>query len=270
MESSAQASVYSLGEAIFTEGELADDKIFYLLRGSVKLVRGQGDSAIPLKEISEKSFFGEMAVLTGNPRTASAIVTSETAQIVILAKSTFLTTTATNPALVLDFCRQANVRYTNALIKLSEQRARQSEDLNLVKLSTRVDLRRGFDIRDFVAGLPVASFFSGDVIFDDAHPLQRRLYWLTFGEIELNFTTRGKKILTTKLAKGEFFGAISLLGGDTPLEIRAIAASQRVRVKYLTEGRFLELSAKNPIFLYSLLKLLLLGAEKIENQLYAA
>lgn len=66
---------FEAGQRIIREGDTGDK--FYLIRGgAVDVVRGPDDER--LAALKEGDFFGEMALLTGQPRNASVIATAET------------------------------------------------------------------------------------------------------------------------------------------------------------------------------------------------
>ncbi len=146
--------------------------------------------------------------------------------------------------------------------------AKQPTDAEKKKdLRGRIDIQRRFNIDEFTSVLPLESYFEGDVVFDDGISRPKKIYWVTNGEVQLNLINVKRDLLTATLTKGEFFGTLSFLAEDYSVRTRITAASSRVSVRYLDEKNFLDLSDKNPLFAYSLMKTLLLGAENLEWQL---
>ncbi|HAF07722.1 MAG: Cyclic nucleotide-binding:Bacterial regulatory protein, Crp [candidate division TA06 bacterium 32_111] len=65
------------GEVLFREGEIGDE--MYLIKsGKIKIVQKVGDEMKVLAVLSEGDFFGEMALIDGSPRSATAIAEGDT------------------------------------------------------------------------------------------------------------------------------------------------------------------------------------------------
>lgn len=68
---------YEPGQTIFREGEQGD-AMYFIVEGAVEIVQGSGDAGDRLALLTTHDFFGEMAIITGAPRTASATADSRT------------------------------------------------------------------------------------------------------------------------------------------------------------------------------------------------
>lgn len=76
-ESNKIERVLKDGEVLFREGEVGDE--MYLIKsGKIKIVQKIGDEMKVLAMLSEGDFFGEMALIDGSPRSATAIAEGET------------------------------------------------------------------------------------------------------------------------------------------------------------------------------------------------
>ncbi|UCG91755.1 MAG: Crp/Fnr family transcriptional regulator [candidate division WOR-3 bacterium] len=83
------------GEVLFDEGDKGD--VMYLIReGKIKITKGQGEDEKVLAILKEGDFFGEMAIIDGSPRSASAIAVTPTSLLVI-DKETFKSKLKENP-----------------------------------------------------------------------------------------------------------------------------------------------------------------------------
>jgi hypothetical protein len=68
---------YAPGDFIVRERETGDS-IYIIIKGRVKVATRSGEEEIVLGTLGENDFFGEVAFLTGRPRTADVIATMET------------------------------------------------------------------------------------------------------------------------------------------------------------------------------------------------
>ncbi len=69
--------IYSRGKVIIREGQDHDRRIFLLRHGEVEVCRYMGDQQQALGVIKAVNFFGEMAVISHKPRTATVIASSD-------------------------------------------------------------------------------------------------------------------------------------------------------------------------------------------------
>lgn len=64
-------------EIIFKEGD-EGDALYVIVSGKVSIFVSQGGNTIELATLAEKSFFGEMALVSEQPRSASAVAIEQT------------------------------------------------------------------------------------------------------------------------------------------------------------------------------------------------
>ena len=81
------AEEYGPGETVIRQGD-AGDKFYLIRQGSVDVIVGEGEDARKVAVLEEGNFFGEAALLTGNPRNAS-VVTREPTVLYALGKDDF-------------------------------------------------------------------------------------------------------------------------------------------------------------------------------------
>ena len=74
---SSTIRVYAPGEAIVRMGQ-EGRSMFIIMRGSVEVQVPQGGTTKVLNTLRENDFFGEMSLLTGEPRTATVVAIEET------------------------------------------------------------------------------------------------------------------------------------------------------------------------------------------------
>lgn len=83
------------GDAIVTEGE-PGDSMFVIVRGRVAVSVGGGDDPVSLAELGPGDFFGESALLSGRPRTATIRALAPT-ECLSLSRDAFETLAASHP-----------------------------------------------------------------------------------------------------------------------------------------------------------------------------
>jgi len=83
------------GEVLFREGDPGDQ--MYLIRsGKIKITKGEGKEEKVLAVLKEGDFFGEMAIIDGSPRSASALSVDEV-KLIIIDKDAFFSKIKENP-----------------------------------------------------------------------------------------------------------------------------------------------------------------------------
>jgi small-conductance mechanosensitive channel len=96
---SAEIQRYTLGEALVRQGDTAQS-LYTIKSGRVRVtVRNENGQVTPLATLGKGDFFGEMSLLTGEPRSASVIAESET-EVVVVDKSDFAAVLASDSGIV--------------------------------------------------------------------------------------------------------------------------------------------------------------------------
>lgn len=117
---------YAAGETIFEQDE-PGDAMYILYSGAVRIwTRDEDGNEVVLARLEPGAFFGELAVLDGSPRSASATVT-QAASLYRLSKKDFQAFMLAHPAVALDMIQEVGnrLRQTN---KIVTQRA--ARDIN--------------------------------------------------------------------------------------------------------------------------------------------
>ena len=125
IESLARNSVihrYSAGEVLVRQGE-AGDSLFTIKSGKVRVdVRHENDHTTTVDTIGADGFFGEMSLLTGEPRSASVIAETET-EVVVVDKAAFAEVLKSDADLPEALSRELNQRVQNAAARASIREA---------------------------------------------------------------------------------------------------------------------------------------------------
>ena len=77
---------YRAGDVLFMEGDTGEE-MYVIQSGTVQVSKRIGDEERPLATLGRGEFLGEMAILNGKPRTASAIVIEDAKCLVIDGKT---------------------------------------------------------------------------------------------------------------------------------------------------------------------------------------
>ncbi|MBX3292739.1 MAG: mechanosensitive ion channel family protein [Acidobacteria bacterium] len=94
----SSSRVYAPGEAIVAKGQ-EGGSMFVIMRGRVSIQIPVGGKMINVNELGDGEFFGEMSLLTGEPRTATVLAIEET-EVLKVGKEALRPILAENPALV--------------------------------------------------------------------------------------------------------------------------------------------------------------------------
>lgn len=98
LASTAKLRVYAPGEAIVRIAQ-EGNSMFVINRGSVSVQVPDGPSLRTINELHENDFFGEMSLLTGQPRTATVVAVGET-EVLQIRKAAIKPIFEANPQLV--------------------------------------------------------------------------------------------------------------------------------------------------------------------------
>ena len=176
---------------------------FYVIcAGRVRIVRQRGEEQQELAVLSEGAFFGEMALLSGAPRSASVVGAAEETQVLEISAPVLAELSRSYPQVakaLRRFCRQrllSDVVNTSALFQPFGRKDRR----HLVERFLAREVRRG------------------DVIIHEGNPVDG-LYVVLSGEVAVS---KGGQSLAS-LREGELFGEMSLLQ-KTPATATVTAA----------------------------------------------
>jgi cAMP-dependent protein kinase regulator len=195
------------GEVIVAEGE-PGHSFYVLARGSVRVTKhlAHGGVAV-LATLHEGAIFGEMALVSASPRTATVHCDSD-CDLLVFDRDALIAVSqevATIAAALDKFTRERllnNLLATAPLFKPLDRRQ-------------RFDLIRRFTAHDVAAGV--------NVVEEGAQG--RGLFVLLSGEVDVSKRDGATKVLLATLGPGEVFGEISLLHAE-PASATVTAAKQ--------------------------------------------
>lgn len=108
----ADLQMFTRGETLVRQDERGES-LFVIRSGSVRIDKSVDGSATTIATIGAGDFFGEMSLLTGEPRTASIVAEEET-QVVVVGKEAFAPVLAADTGLLvgLSAALEARARHT--------------------------------------------------------------------------------------------------------------------------------------------------------------
>lgn len=200
---------FGAGERIIAQGSVGD--AFYVVcEGQVRVVRDEGDSTRELATLADGAFFGEMALLSGAPRSASVESAAEDTQVLEISAPVLAQLSHRFPSVasaLKKFCRQRmliNVMNTSALFRPFSKGDRR----------TLVEKFRARDVS------------KGDLVIREGAQTDG-LYIVLSGEMEV---VREGQVLA-RLHEGELFGEMSLLKKtDATASVRATRRTSLIRL----------------------------------------
>lgn len=103
---------FPVNATVFSEGDPGD--FFYIVKsGEVDIFVGKGDAAKVLATLKEGDFFGEMALLTGEPRSASVSAKTEV-EVITINKADFDNFLVTDPQIAINLTKVLGRRLSRA------------------------------------------------------------------------------------------------------------------------------------------------------------
>lgn len=212
-------------EVIIEEGETGSS-FFVIARGEVSVSRKHGSDDAVLATLREGAIFGEMALVSSAPRSATvrAISDTELLEFDRDALSLLSLELGTLAAALDKFTRERllhNLLQTSPLFRPLDRKQ-------------RMDLIRRFTAHDVPAGVAIVR---------EGEPGQG-LFLLLSGEVDVSKIDGDSKVLLATLKPGDVFGEISLLHGGHASA--TVTAAQKSTVLFLAREVFAKLIAAFP------------------------
>ncbi len=180
---------FDAGQLVFEQGDKAD-ALYVICGGKARVFRTDGDARMDLATLEEGSFFGEMALLSEAPRSASVEAAEEDTQVLAISAEVLKELSVDHPSVSValkKFCRQRML----------------SNLMNYAPLFAPFNRN---DRRDLVQKFRARDVNKGDVLVKQGQSSDG-LYVVLSGEVEIE--ADGARIATLK--QGEVFGEMSLL-----------------------------------------------------------
>lgn len=196
-------------ERIINKGDVGE--VFYIIReGTVKVHDiGFGDSQYVDQILGIGDWFGERALLTGDPRVANVTATSNCTTL-CLSRDTFEKTLGPLQDLIDHAMKK---RVLMGVPIFAHSHFQPYEMARLTDLVTEVN------------------FFAGDVLAQEGHPIKQNLYIIRTGKV----TVTNQNGMINELSEGDYFGENTLQKQDTALSVETIKAVTETTCGVLTK-----------------------------------
>ncbi|MCC6807863.1 MAG: cyclic nucleotide-binding domain-containing protein [Deltaproteobacteria bacterium] len=214
------------GEVIIQEGGKGDS-FFIIAQGKVHVEKNADGKPLVLASLGDGAFFGEMALLSESPRTASVIV-DEPTQLFEISKS------------VLDQVSKEYSSVQQVLLRFYKQRLlanlmATSRIFKLLTVDQRKKLIEQFKSREVPAN---------EVILSEGQKGDG-LYLILSGRVKiLKLKGETKQVVVARLKEGEVFGEMSLLS-NAPVSA-TVTAEKRSIILRLPRKSFAEVLSTHP------------------------
>jgi CRP-like cAMP-binding protein len=210
------------GERIIDQGSIGTS-FFVICAGKVRVLRTEADATRELATLDEGAFFGEMALLSDAPRSASVEAAAEDTQLLEI------------PALVLTELSTKHPTVATALKKFCRQRL-------LSNLMNSAAIFKPFtkgERRDLVQRFRARDAMAGETLIREGQPSDG-LYVVLTGELAVD--VGGRHVATLK--EGEVFGEISLL--TRSVTMASVKTTRRTSLLRLPRADFDQLIMSHP------------------------
>jgi CRP-like cAMP-binding protein len=122
------------------------------------------------------------------------------------------------------------------------------------------------NIFEYVNNLAVDIRKEGDSVFDQGDESDGRMYFVAEGELAVIREIDGEPHELNRLKEGAFFGEMAIISRSKRTATIKVV-SKKAKLGYLDEEVFMRIGRTNPVFLYSLLKLVIQRIGMIEDQI---
>lgn len=226
---SAQRHVFVPSALLMQQGDLGDS-LYFLASGEVVVFTtdAQGENH-EIARLQEGALLGEMAVVSAETRSASVVAASDVEAIVIQSQ-TLAMLAISEPAVAQALDRFARERLLKNLLSTSPLFGPFSQE-------ERASLLGLFQGVEYEAGAPILSEATEGL----------GLFVILVGQVEVSSMVNGNAIPLARLGRGDVFGEMSLLAGETTsASVTAVAPTTAL---FLPKNDFLRLTEGVPALL---------------------
>jgi ATP-binding cassette subfamily B protein len=215
---------YKLGEVVFRQGDAAD-RMYLVYSGKVRVLRAEGEGEVPLNTLYPGEHFGEMALVSGQPRNATIRAAADSTLISVPADSV-----------------QELLKQSSELRKYFDEYVDRLQLWNFIKLVDRFGAHLHRDqLRQLVDRFRPMKVEAGQPILNQDEPCQH-FFLIQAGRVQ---AARDGQLHAT-LAPGDSFGAGPLLSDPPGVSRWTITAVDPVKLLALQADDFRRLLSDVP------------------------
>jgi CRP-like cAMP-binding protein len=190
------------GELVFAEGS-PGDALYLIDSGQVEIVSEAQPTRTVLARLGADEFFGEMALLTGKPRSTTAKAAAHT-NLWVLYRSDFDDLVNRYPAISLALSRVLSKRLADMDRRFTESHLRGLKLLAGLSSSQLEDISRR---------LKPVRFRQRETIVREGEPGDE-MYFVESGRVQVVRGSGPRALVLTELGAGDLFGEMALLSGN--------------------------------------------------------
>lgn len=246
---------FKKGEKLIEEGAPSNETMYFILNGSCAVYKQQGDTPVLINQLKTGDFFGEIALISNQPRTATVIVDSDSAKLLLFSKKKFIQQTVSNPVLMFSILKAAIARFLRADANFEntiKAIPNMKPDL-IIKLNQNHVKLVNIKALNYIHSLPILNLGKNLKIFTEGKDANPYMYFILRGSISLLKEHHGKNVELATLELGHFFGETSFIS-DTHYSLSAITKSDDVKLVQIDKVAFLKIVNLHPEFLFNNLK----------------
>jgi CRP/FNR family transcriptional regulator, cyclic AMP receptor protein len=115
---------FKSGDIIFSGGDACDGMMYFIFSGELSVLKKQGGSDVVIRKMYPGEFFGEMALISSEPRAATIKVTSKDTKLGIIDEAIFFKLAKNSPEFLFALLKSTisrMVELDNSLDRYREQ-----------------------------------------------------------------------------------------------------------------------------------------------------
>lgn len=230
------------GELVFAEGT-PGDALYLIDSGQVEIVSPARRDGTVLAKLGANEFFGEMALLTGKPRSTAVRTTAHT-NLWVLYRSDFDDLVNRHPSISLALSKALSERLSEL-----DRRFTQSH-LRSVKLLSGLSVEQ---LEDVSHRLKAVRFRQGETIIQEGAQGDE-MYFIESGRVQVVRGEGAEALLLAELGGGDVVGEMALLTGHP--RSATVSATTDVDLWVMAQTDFDELLSAHPNLALALSRLL--------------